>query len=223
MFIEILADGSVRSCLATNPTEPFSAFTSPSTVTGPIRSGAVFKTTVDPVPVVKGIEIVGVLPPDEERGDKAETDVTDPVVLFVYTNPVPEELTANTCPTVPIVARPVPPDEVSKGFSNVKSVIVGAVFKTTVDPVPVVKGIEIVGVLPPDEERGDKAETDVTDPAVLLVYTNPVPEELTANTWPIVPIVARPVPPDEVGKGFSNVKSVIVAVSATKLLTSNSS
>ena len=46
------------------------------------------------------------------------------------------------------------------------SLIVGPAFRTTVDPDPVVKGIEILGAVPPEDASGAEAVTPVTVPPV---------------------------------------------------------
>ena len=72
---------------------------------------------VSPVPpfVVGTVdkEIVGFVPPEVSIGEDAEIGIS------LYSNPVAPELTANICPAFPTVESSVPPEEGSKGFSNI--------------------------------------------------------------------------------------------------------
>ena len=56
--------------------------------TFPVSVGVVCKTTA-PVPVEEAIEIVGVAPPEDARGELAATEVTVPVVGVVQVKEVP--------------------------------------------------------------------------------------------------------------------------------------
>jgi hypothetical protein len=176
------------------------------------------------------MDIVGVAPPDDASGDVAATEVTVPVVGVVHVNDVP--LDVNTCPLVPTVVKPVPPNVVGTVERERSGVVppedtigevavtdvtgVGRVTYCSVDPldestcpfVPtVVRPVppnevgtverEIFGVLPPDELIGELAVTAVNVPDVGVVQFRVVP--LDVSTCPLLPTVVKPVPPRVVG------------------------
>ena len=125
--------------------------------TGVIRVG-VLARTIAPVPVEEVIEMLGVAPPVEARGEDAVTEVTG--IAGVSQVGIPKAK-VRTWPSVPVEA-------------------------SSTRPVPRVEANVILGLLPPVEARGREAVTDATVPvpgtADEAAHVGLPPN--IANTWP---------------------------------------